>query len=169
MYTVFNLIRNVNTLFNSLNNTILFYKSEFTSRFINLSNELLETLRRITENCKDNIKKNYLEFRKSVIFIEDRLTWSRVFEQPRKKNIIKKLSNELIIDTDDKLKEMLCENCKRKRFKIKLLNISNKLIDKNDWLMAYLSNGLLETLNTIENCISCIVNYCDEFHESVNA
>src|SRR2546421_566701 len=121
MYTVFNLIRNVNTLFNSLNNTILFYKSEFTSRFINLSNGLLETLSTI-KNCISCIVNYCDEFHESVNAIEgllidlERVVLGAEYEYGNNIRDIDDvfINKQNIINIEDQLnKSVLCESCKR--------------------------------------------------------
>ena len=107
----------INNLFNSLNELI---KGDINVRIINLSNELLETLK-LLENCtsceKDNIKGNHFdELHKLINEIESEK------EEQKKKEIIYKLGSELIYINDGLNRSVLCEGCKEKKIK--------KLIDK---------------------------------------
>jgi hypothetical protein len=85
----------INKLFNFLNE--LTYKSDLTDRTINLSNELLGTLK-IMENCisceKDNIKEYYFDvFHKFI----NELELEKEQEQ-KKKKIINEELNEILIN-----------------------------------------------------------------------
>ena len=104
-------IDTTNKLINELIN-----KGNINVRVTNLSNELLETLKLI-ENCKkyniEGISFNYLNRLINEIESEK--------EEQKKKEIIYKLDDELII-IDDKLNiSVLCEGCKEKKIE-KLIN-----------------------------------------------
>src|SRR6185295_10603820 len=104
--------------FNSLNELI--NKGDVNVRIINLSNELLETLKTIKNctSCKkdDNLKeKDFDKLHELINEIESK-------KGEEKNEIIRTLHGELI-DIDDELNRfVLCESCKEK----KMENLINK-------------------------------------------
>src|SRR5437763_513377 len=151
------LISKLTNLLNKLNN-----RSDLTVKITNLSNELLETLKKIENctSCKDNIRKYYSrliynsinKIEKHLILIE-----KEEGEQKGKKDIIYKLNDELV-EIDSQLNRyILCEACGKEHLISKLSNLLNKLNNRSDLTVKItnLSNELLEKLKAIENCINC--------------
>src|SRR2546430_17717904 len=108
----------INQLFNLLNELI--NRNDLSIRIINLSNESLESLEKIKNctSCKDNIGEyDWSEIHKSINEIENylvELKKGEKEEQEEKKDIIYKLSNELIeIDVIINV-YVLCGACGRK-------------------------------------------------------
>ncbi|CAJ0629118.1 11101_t:CDS:2 [Entrophospora sp. SA101] len=167
-----------NKLFSSLNKLI--NRSDLDAGVTNLSDGLLETLN-IIQCCtickKDDIKEDYCfyEFNKLINEIENYLV------ELEKGNhlIIHQLSDKLIKIDDILNGNVLCEGCKGEKIEKltnKLFSLLNRLINRSDLDagVTNLSDGLLETLNTIQSCTSCKKDNIKEkncfykFNKSIN-
>nr|CAG8534349.1 10844_t:CDS:2 [Entrophospora candida] len=167
-----------NKLFSSLNKLI--NRSNLDAGVTNLSDGLLETLN-IIQGCtickKDDIKEDYCfyEFNKLINEIGNYLV------ELEKGNhlIIHQLSDKLIKIDDILNGNVLCEGCKGEKIEKltnKLFSLLNRLINRSDLDagVTNLSDGLLETLNTIQSCTSCKKDNIKEkncfykFNKSIN-
>src|SRR5437588_592805 len=136
--------------------------NDLTVRITNLSNELHETLKNIENctNCEDEIGKSYWsEILESINEIENYLIELEKGEkqEQEKKDIIYKLSDELIKIDVGINRYALCKACGGKHMMNRLPNLLNKLNDGNYLTVRIinLSNELRETLKNIENCTNC--------------
>ncbi len=101
-----------NKLLDLLNEIVINKEGRLTVRSTNLSKELLEILKIIENctNCKDKIRKNYLdEFLESIDTIENLLA------ELKKEKKEYKLNNKLIRIDNELNKKILCESCKGKK------------------------------------------------------
>ena len=152
-----NVNKSINQLFDLLNK--LNNRSDLTVKITNLSNELLETLKKIENctSCKDNIKRQYSYFSRIYESINKMGNYLVEVEKDEKEDMIHKLSGELIEIGVQLNRDVLCRICGGKHMMSRLSNILNELINRNDLTIGItdLSNGLLGTLKKIENCTSC--------------
>src|SRR5207248_8946114 len=121
----------LNKLFNLLDKLI--NRSDLTVRITGLSNELLETLKKIENctNCKNNIKRQYSYFSRIYESINKVGNYLVEVEKGEKEDIIYKLGDELIEMGVQLNRDVLCRICGRKHM-IRLSNLLNELINRSD-------------------------------------